>query len=103
MNAVALQGAKQMIIICRFCNDFYNWFLGTFGQPKAWDINEPVTYQHPMAPYDVLVDPQTLANVPKTPVATEETKTQEKKKEENEKVENKSKEHKEEKVQFDIW
>jgi len=56
-----------------------------------------------MAPYDVLVDPQTLANVPKTPVATEETKTQEKKKEENEKVENKSKEHKEEKVQFDIW
>lgn len=39
--------------------------LGTLGQPKIWDITNPVSYQHPMAPYDVLVDPQTLPNLPK--------------------------------------
>ncbi|XP_032235242.2 WD repeat-containing protein on Y chromosome isoform X2 [Nematostella vectensis] len=39
-------------------------FIGTFGQPKMWDITEPATYQHPMAPYDVLVDPQTLPEMP---------------------------------------
>jgi len=40
-------------------------FIGTLGQPKMWDITNPVSYQHPMAPYDVLVDPQTLPNMPK--------------------------------------
>ncbi|KAK3718085.1 hypothetical protein QZH41_005720 [Actinostola sp. cb2023] len=39
-------------------------FIGTFGQPLSWDINEPISYQHPMAPYDVLVDPQTLSYIP---------------------------------------
>ena len=39
--------------------------LGTLGQPKIWDITNPASYQHPMAPYDVLVDPQTVPNVPK--------------------------------------
>jgi len=38
---------------------------GTLGQPKIWDIRNPVSYQHPMAPYDVLVDPHTLPNLPK--------------------------------------
>jgi len=32
-------------------------FVGTFGQPNIWDIASPSSYQHPMAPYDVLVDP----------------------------------------------
>ncbi|XP_020618974.1 WD repeat-containing protein 49-like [Orbicella faveolata] len=40
-------------------------FVGTLGQPKIWDIRNPVSYQHPMAPYDVLVDPHTLPNLPK--------------------------------------
>ncbi|CAH3022493.1 unnamed protein product [Porites evermanni] len=40
-------------------------FVGTLGQPKIWDISNPVSYQHPMAPYDVLVDPQTLPKLPK--------------------------------------
>ncbi|XP_031569562.1 uncharacterized protein LOC116304052 [Actinia tenebrosa] len=44
------------------------FIVGTFGQPKPWDINETISYQHPMAPYDVLVDPQTL---PSTPMTTE--------------------------------
>ena len=45
---------------------------GTLGQPKIWDITNPVSYQHPMAPYDVLVDPHTLPDLPKidTDVAT---------------------------------
>ena len=38
---------------------------GTLGQPKLWDLKLPSSYQHPMAPYDVLVDPGTL---PKHPV-----------------------------------
>ena len=33
---------------------------GTFGQPDLWDIYNPSTYQHPMVPYDVLVDPMSL-------------------------------------------
>lgn len=40
-------------------------YLGTFGQPKLWDINQEVSYQHPMVPYDVLVDP---LSVPKHPI-----------------------------------
>ncbi|XP_046853202.1 WD repeat-containing protein 64-like isoform X2 [Xenia sp. Carnegie-2017] len=40
-------------------------FIGTFGQPKLWDINQEVSYQHPMVPYDVLVDP---LSVPKHPI-----------------------------------
>ena len=41
------------------------YFPGTFGQPNMWDISSPSTYQHPMAPYDVLVDP---LSVPAHPV-----------------------------------
>lgn len=40
-------------------------FVGTFGQPLKWDIYDTTSYQHPMAPYDVLVDP---ASIPKHPV-----------------------------------
>ena len=38
--------------------------LGTFGQPDAWDIHNPATYQHPMVPYDVLIDPLSLPEHP---------------------------------------
>ena len=31
-----------------------------FSQPDPWDIFDPKTYQHPMVPYDVLVDPLSL-------------------------------------------
>lgn len=39
-------------------------FIGTFGQPKLWDIHQEVSYQHPMVPYDVLVDPQSIPTHP---------------------------------------
>lgn len=37
--------------------------LGTFGQPKKWDIFDASTFQHPMAPYDVLMDPGSLPEI----------------------------------------
>jgi WD40 repeat protein len=39
-------------------------YVGTFGQDEAWDIYDPDTFQHPMVPYDVLVDPMSLPNHP---------------------------------------
>lgn len=38
--------------------------VGTFGQPDTWDIYDSDTYQHPMVPYDVLVDPLSLPDHP---------------------------------------
>jgi hypothetical protein len=37
---------------------------GTFGQPEQWDIYSPQTFQHPMVPYDILVDPLSLPSHP---------------------------------------
>lgn len=33
---------------------------GTFGQKQFWDIGNTATYQHPLAPKDVLLDPLTI-------------------------------------------
>ena len=33
---------------------------GTFGQEKPWQLGMSSTYQHPLAPKDVLFDPLTL-------------------------------------------
>ena len=54
---------KLMISLIKLPNFLFS--KGTLGQPKIWDITNPVSYQHPMAPYDVLVDPHTLPNLPK--------------------------------------
>ena len=37
---------------------------GTFGQPEAWNIYNFGSYQHPMVPYDVLIDPLSLPDHP---------------------------------------
>ena len=37
---------------------------GTFGQSESWDVYNMKTYQHPMVPYDVLIDPLSLPSVP---------------------------------------
>ncbi|XP_046574299.1 WD repeat-containing protein on Y chromosome-like [Haliotis rubra] len=39
-------------------------YVGTFGQPEPWDLYNPATYQHPMVPYDVLIDPMSLPSHP---------------------------------------
>ncbi|XP_012936713.1 WD repeat-containing protein on Y chromosome [Aplysia californica] len=47
-------------------------YVGTLGQPEQWDLHNPATYQHPMVPYDVLVDPMSL---PTHPVLLEKQST----------------------------
>jgi len=42
----------------------YDVLQGTFGQPDQWDIYNPQTFQHPMVPYDILVDPLSLPSHP---------------------------------------
>lgn len=39
-----------------------------------WDIRLEVSFQHPMVPYDVLVDPQ---SIPTHPMLTDETESDE--------------------------
>ena len=39
-------------------------FVGTFGQPLKWNIYDSSSFQHPMAPYDVLMDPGSIPNHP---------------------------------------
>lgn len=49
-------------------------YIGTFGQSERWDIYNRATYQHPMVPYDVLVDPMSM---PSHPVIAEKKTTHE--------------------------
>ncbi|XP_070553109.1 cilia- and flagella-associated protein 337-like isoform X2 [Ptychodera flava] len=39
-------------------------YVGTFGQQEPWDVYNKATFLHPMVPYDVLVDPQSLPHHP---------------------------------------
>ncbi len=48
-------------------------YVGTFGQPEPWDVYNPSTFQHPMVPYDVLIDPMSL---PKHPILQDKQNTQ---------------------------
>lgn len=43
------------------CVRLWKWdgtFIGTFGQPIPWNLQVPSTFQHPMGPFDVLIDPK---------------------------------------------
>ena len=37
--------------------------LGTLGQEKQWWLGDASTYQHPLAPLDVLMDPLSVPDV----------------------------------------
>ncbi|CAL1540983.1 unnamed protein product [Lymnaea stagnalis] len=39
-------------------------YVGTLGQPELWDLHNPATFQYPMVPYDVLIDPLSLPSHP---------------------------------------
>ncbi|XP_069131359.1 LOW QUALITY PROTEIN: cilia- and flagella-associated protein 337-like [Argopecten irradians] len=59
-------------------------YIGTYGQPEPWDLYDPSSFQHPMVPYDVLIDPMSLPTHPifdqvtETPdLSKDETKTDE--------------------------
>ncbi|XP_060090706.1 WD repeat-containing protein on Y chromosome-like isoform X2 [Heteronotia binoei] len=39
-------------------------YIGTFGQVEPWDIFTPISWKHPMVPYEILIDPQSMPNHP---------------------------------------
>ena len=39
-------------------------YIGTFGQDEIWNLYDIKTYKHPLVPYDVLVDQQSLPEHP---------------------------------------
>ncbi|KAL8190932.1 UNVERIFIED_CONTAM: hypothetical protein K2H54_065911, partial [Gekko kuhli] len=36
----------------------------TFGQAEPWDIFTPTSWKHPMVPYEILIDSQSMPNHP---------------------------------------
>lgn len=39
-------------------------YIGTFGQEEIWNLYDSKTYKHPLVPYDVLIDEQSLPEHP---------------------------------------
>ncbi|XP_061484436.1 WD repeat-containing protein on Y chromosome-like isoform X2 [Rhineura floridana] len=35
-------------------------YIGTFGQAECWEIFTPSSWKHPMVPYEILIDPQSM-------------------------------------------
>ncbi|XP_066478628.1 cilia- and flagella-associated protein 337-like [Tiliqua scincoides] len=35
-------------------------YIGTFGQTEPWEIFTPSSWKHPMVPYEILIDPQSM-------------------------------------------
>ncbi|XP_054830137.1 WD repeat-containing protein on Y chromosome-like [Eublepharis macularius] len=59
-------------------------YIGTFGQAEPWEIFTPASWKHPMVPYEILLDPQSMPNHPVlggesfgTQITDKEEKTQE--------------------------
>lgn len=38
--------------------------LGTFGQEEPWEIFTPASWKHPMVPFEILTDPQSMPHHP---------------------------------------
>ncbi|XP_044297485.1 WD repeat-containing protein on Y chromosome-like isoform X3 [Varanus komodoensis] len=39
-------------------------YIGTFGQAEPWEILTPSSWKHPMVPYEILIDPQSMPTHP---------------------------------------
>ena len=39
-------------------------YIGTFGQDEIWNLYDEKTFKHPLVPYDVLVDYESLPDHP---------------------------------------
>ncbi|XP_069496353.1 cilia- and flagella-associated protein 337-like isoform X2 [Ambystoma mexicanum] len=48
-------------------------FIGTFGQTEPWEIFTPASWKHPMVPYEILVDPESM---PVHPMLEDDSSTQ---------------------------
>ncbi|XP_068123133.1 cilia- and flagella-associated protein 337-like [Hyperolius riggenbachi] len=35
-------------------------FIGTFGQADPWEVFTPASWKHPMVPYEILIDPESM-------------------------------------------
>ncbi|XP_053313760.1 WD repeat-containing protein 64-like [Spea bombifrons] len=35
-------------------------FIGTFGQVDPWEVLTPASWKHPMVPYEILIDPESM-------------------------------------------
>ncbi|XP_063285525.1 WD repeat-containing protein 49-like [Pelobates fuscus] len=44
-------------------------FIGTFGQVDPWEVFTPASWKHPMVPYEILIDPESM---PVHPILEEE-------------------------------
>ena len=57
--------ASKVLISCSSDCTIRVWtpdgkFIGTFGQNEVWNLYDPYAYQNPLAPYDVLIDEQSM-------------------------------------------
>ncbi|KAH3841539.1 hypothetical protein DPMN_115005 [Dreissena polymorpha] len=69
VTAISLVEAHKLLITSSVDCTVRMWnmeghYVGTFGQPDPWDIYNMGTWQHPMVPYDVLIDPMSLPDHP---------------------------------------
>ncbi|KAM8975945.1 cilia- and flagella-associated protein 337-like [Pelodytes ibericus] len=39
-------------------------FIGTFGQGDPWEVFTPASWKHPMVPYEILIDPESMPRHP---------------------------------------
>ncbi|KAG9491925.1 hypothetical protein GDO78_000430 [Eleutherodactylus coqui] len=48
-------------------------FIGTFGQADPWEVFTPASWKHPMVPYEILIDPESMPVHPMLEEPTNET------------------------------
>jgi hypothetical protein len=69
INSLEYIESSKVLISCS--NDFTIrvWtpdgaYIGTFGQEETWNLYDPKTYKHPLVPYDILVDNESIPDHP---------------------------------------
>ena len=62
-KVTAVRQCYKKTMIYRLKHFFLLLLLGTLGQEKQWWLGDASTYQHPLAPLDVLMDPLSVPDV----------------------------------------
>lgn len=69
INSLEYIESSKVLISCS--NDFtirvwtpQGAYVGTFGQEETWNLYDPKTYKHPLVPYDILVDNESIPEHP---------------------------------------
>ncbi|VDN34332.1 unnamed protein product [Dibothriocephalus latus] len=68
ISALEVVNSSQTIVTTSADRNVRLWkwdgsYIGTFGQPVRWNLNDPSTFQSPMLPFDVLIDPLSIPEV----------------------------------------